>query len=99
MAEIPSVEKDDARSRLIQPQDGSTQRGFSAAAFSYKTENLAGIQLEADSVNGLENLCLSKAFLEVEMLLEVRNGKQRMGLVHAFPAALFVPLSAKHATQ
>ena len=65
-----------------EPQDGASQSGFSAAAFSYQAESLSAFETKADAVDGPDIFMRASenSMPDGEVNFELRDGQHGRGL-------------------
>ena len=76
---VLAVEKDLARGDLIEPHEAAPERRFAAARFSDEAKGLARVDLERDTIDGIDGpaLPLEQAVADQEMLLHLDRLDQR----------------------
>ena len=72
-ADVLPVECDSACGGVIQPDDAPADGGFARAGLAHQTIGLAGIDLKADIVHGLDR----EVFVHLEILLQPLDLQQR----------------------
>ena len=92
IADVPAVEDDPARRRLVEADDRPAERRFAAARLADETERLALPHGEADVVDRVDprDLALQQPLADREVLDEVRDLEERTVAVleHAHAAAI-----------
>src|SRR4029079_19413941 len=78
--DVLAVEPDLARSRLDQPQDATARGRLAATRFAYEPERLAGLDLEAHSVDGVHPVdrAREQAAPDRKVLDQVLDAQQRL---------------------
>jgi len=82
--DVPAFEPDVSRARFDQPQHAAPGGGFSAPGLAHQAERLAGIDMEADTVDRshVVDLARKEASLHREVLDQVFHAQQRLGHGH-----------------